>query len=136
MDAIYKLLQCNREAVISTYKKLRDIKGIDCIVRRPVTNGSIFGLEDLVSYDELVDCPDKLLIFGLMKEASVGMEGYDTFTDDCFVLTTYEEKLPLQTEIIVNFLGRESAYKVDDHRNLYPSICEQVLIKNILVPAT
>lgn len=136
MDAIYKLLQCNREAVISTYNKLRDIKGLDCIVRRPVTNGSIFGLEDLVSYDDLVDCKEKLLIFGLMKETSVGMEGYDTFTDDCFVLTTYDEKLPLQTEVIVNFLGRDSAYKVDDHRNLYPSICEQVLIKNILVPAT
>ena len=47
-----------------------------------------------------------------------------------------KEKLPLQTLIEINFYGKRMYYKVDDHRNLTPTVTEQLFVKNILVPAT
>lgn len=137
MNAIYKLLTLNRNACISTFNKLRRLKGFDCKVILPQEeNQTIFGLEDLVplDFDNAQDM--QLLIFNVTQEDFIGMEGYDAFLDGCFVLTRYEERFPLQTVIQVNFYGRLLTYKVDDHRNLTPHITEQLFIKNMLVAAT
>ena len=136
MDTIYHLLKANRKISLASYKKLRNLKGLWCYVKCPVTSGTIFGKEDLVEYDESLTKKVKLLIFGLFQEGSQGMYDYDTFIDGCFALTTYEEKLPLQTLIEVDFCNRRMTFKVDDHRNIMPSMCEQLFIKNVLVPAT
>ena len=85
MQGIYKLLKVQKSLAISTYEKLKKLKGVDCIVKKPVEKGSIFGLEDIVNYDELVAEPMKLLCFGLFKEGEDGMEEYDTF-HDCYAL--------------------------------------------------
>ena len=53
-----------------------------------------------------------------------------------FCLTRVKDQLPLQTQIEVNFYGRKMYYKVDDKKNLTPSVTEQLFIKHILVPQT
>lgn len=145
--SIYKLLNLNSKASKSVYNLLVKIKGLNCKVTCPADKvnkhdnyehglrGSIFGLEDITEY-EVVDSYDKrLLLFNIFQEGSQGMEDYDTFLD-CFCLTLNTEKLPLQTIIEVNFYGRSMSFKVDDHRNLFPNVGEQLFIKNMLVPAT
>ena len=63
------------------------------------------------------------------------MEDFDTFID-AYALTLWEDKIPQQSLIEVQFCGRSMSFKVDTHRNLMPSTCEQLFIKNMLVPAT
>ena len=147
-QAIYRMLTYSKNAAISTFKRLRRVKGLSCIVTKPQDDvlpysqyqqdrrGSIFGMEDLVEYDEVEGYPEKLLIFNLFKEGYNGMNDYDTFDTDAFALTLYEEKLPISTIVEVNFYGRHMNFKVDEHRSLVPSVSEQLFIKNILVPAT
>ena len=132
---MYNLLRLNKNISLSVFNTLKALKGLNCIIRKPVEKSSIFGLEDLVEYDEKVYTEEKLLLFGLFQEASQGMQDFDAFIE-AYALTTYKERLPLQTLITVNFCNREMSFKVDDHKNLFPSVCEQVFIKNILVPAT
>lgn len=132
---IYSVLNKNRKACLSTYNRLLKTKGLWCEVQIPVERESIFGLEDLVEYDELVTCRKKLLIFGMFTEGEMGMQSFDSFLD-CFVLTPYKERLPLQTQIQVEFVNRKFNFKVDTHRNLSPSVDQQLFIKNMLVAAT
>ena len=134
-STIYNVLHKSRTAALASYKKLKALKGLMCTVKRPVHTDSIFGLEDIVEYDEMVSSDEKLLLFGIFQEGEQGMEEYDTFIE-AYALTTWEEKLPLQTEIIVHFCGRTMTFKVDTHRNVTPSVCEHLFIKNMLVPAT
>lgn len=147
-QAIYRMLTYSKNAAISTFNKLRRIKGLSCIITKPQDDvlpysqyqqdrrGSIFGMEDLVEYDEVEGYPEKLLIFNLFKEGYNGMNDYDSFDTEAFALTLYEEKLPISTLVEVNFYGRHMNFKVDEHRSLVPSVSEQLFIKNILVPAT
>lgn len=149
LDSVYKLLTLNRNAAISTFKLLKKLKGLDCIVWIPARDaqpskqyeegrrGSIFGYEDLVAYEEYESYADTLLIFNLFQEGFAGMgDDFDTFTSNTYCLTLGSERLPLQTIIEINFYGKRMNYKVDDHKSLYPSVVEQLFIKNILVPAT
>lgn len=147
-QAVYRLLTLNKNAATSTFNMLKKLKGLSCIVRKPAlqtqpvkqyetgANHSIFGLEDLTDYENWESYEDKLLIFNIFQEGYAGGDDFDTFTSNTFCLTTNEEKLPLQTIIEINFYGRKMFYKVDDHKNLTPSVVEQLFIKNILVPAT
>ena len=134
---IYNLLKLNKSLSYSTFNILKKLKGLKCKVKKPLIKNdvSIFGLEDLVEYDDKIYTEEQLLIFGLFQEGSQGMEQFDAF-NEAFVLTLYQDRFPLQTQIIVDFCNREMSFKVDDHKNLYPSVCEQPFIKNILVPAT
>lgn len=134
-DSIYKLLQVNKNTSLAAYERLRKLKGFDCTVKIPTSEGSIFGLEDLTEYDESNTHRDKLLFFNLFQEASQGYDGYDSFIE-AYALTTFKERLPLQTIVEVEFFGRTMAFKVDDHKNVSPSIHEQLFVKNILVAAT
>ena len=149
MNSIYRLLTLNKNAVISTYKRLLEVKGLDCTLEMPAKDaipfhqyeidkkGSIFGLEDIIEYDDVVKGNRRLLIFNLFKEGTQGMDDFDTFTGtDTYCLTLYETRLPLQTIVHIEFYGRKMSFKVDDHRNLSPSVIDHLLIKNILVPAT
>lgn len=137
MEPIYKLLDKNRKAALSVFNKLLRIKGITCDIYYPVKNNSIFNLEDsLIEYNGVPDETKKLLVFNIFQESFIGQDEFDPFTNEAFVLTTFEDKLPLQTKIILNFMGRKLSYKIDDHRNLVPHIKEQLLIKNIVVPLT
>lgn len=135
MDTIYKLLNANRNTSIALYNKLLDLKGIECTVQKPVKQDSIFGLEDVVQYDELVKEKKKLLVYGIFQESEIGDTEFDTFIDS-YVLTLWEDKLPQQTLVIVEFCNRKMSFKVDTHRNISPHNCEQLFIKNMLVPAT
>ena len=147
-QAVYKLLTLNKNAATSVFNMLKKIKGLQCkiylpsIDNQPVNqyetgrNRSIFGLEALVDYETEEYYDDKLLIFNIFQEGYMGDDEFDSFTSNAFCLTTMKDKLPLQTLIEVNFYGRKVFYKVDDHRNLTPSVTEQLFIKNILVPAT
>lgn len=136
MDTIYNLLKANKKISIASFDRLRKLKGLWCYVKSPVTSGTIFGKEDLVEYDDSLTKKVKLLIFGLFQESSQGMYDYDTFIEGCYILTKYTDRLPLQTLVEVDFCNRKMVFKVDDHKNLVPSLCEQLFIKNILVPAT
>lgn len=147
-QAVYKLLTLNKNAATSVFNMLKKIKGLQCkiylpsIDNQPVNqyetgrNRSIFGLEALADYESEEYYEDKLLIFNIFQEGYMGDDEFDSFTSNAFCLTTMKERLPLQTLIEVNFYGRKVFYKVDDHRNLTPSVTEQLFIKNILVPAT
>lgn len=135
-NTLYNMLQANRIISIKVFEKLVELKGLQCVIKEPVTQGSIFGKEDLVDYDEFVKKERKLLLFGIFTESSMGGIEYDTFMDNCFALTLYKDRIPLQSIIEVNFCGRYMSFKVDDHKNLYPTLCEQTFIKNLLVPAT
>lgn len=147
-QAVYRLLTLNRNAAMSTYKLLKRVKGLKCIVKQPDIyteprkqyeqgrNGSIFGLEGRADYDESESYEDTLLIFNVFLEGTAGYDEFDTFLPNSFCLTTTEERLPLQTLIQVDFYGKKVWYKVDDHKTLIPSVVEQLFIKNMLVPAT
>lgn len=148
-QAIYRMLTLSKNATISTFRRLLRIKGLECLITKPQPDvmpytqyeegrrGSIFGMEDLVEYEELESYTDKLLIFNLFKEGINGMNDYDSFvSDDTFALTLFEDKLPISTLVEVSFYGRHFNFKVDSHKSLVPSVSEQLLIKNILVPAT
>ena len=136
MDTIYKLIKVNKNTATKVFKRLRKLKGLRVKITPPVNHsGSIFGLEDIVEYEEKTSYKTKLLLFGIFQEASQGMQEFDTFIE-AYALTTYKQRLPLQTKIEVNFCGRRMTFKVDDHRNVSPSLCEQLFIKNMLVPAT
>jgi hypothetical protein len=132
---IHRALEAYKRTSISAYKKLVKLKGMDCLIRPPVGEKSIFGLEDLVDYDESATYPKRLLLFNIFQESSMGMMEYDAFIE-CYALTLLHEKLELQTLIDVDFMGRQMSFKVDDHKNIVPAIHGQMFIKNMLVPAT
>ena len=134
-DTLYNLMQTNRRAALASYKRLKDLKGLWCYIQPPTTSGTIFGLEDLVEYDEDVKKRLKLLFFNIFQEGEQGMEGYDTFID-AYILTSWEEKLDLQTLVTVDLCGRSMSFKVDTHRNVTPTVCGHLFIKNMLVAAT
>ena len=147
-QAVYRLLTLNKNAAMSAYRMLKRIKGLKCRVFKPQVdyeprrqyepgrNGSIFGLEGRTDYDDNESYEDTLLIFNVFQEGYAGYDEFDTFTTNTFCLTTADERLPLQTEIEVNFYGKKMWFKVDDHKTLSPSVVEQLFIKNVLVPAT
>ena len=134
MVPIHKLLTRNRRAALSMYKMLVRVKGIPCDIYLPTVNSSIFGLEDsLVQYPTVPSKKDeKLLTFNIFQESYVGFDGFDPFIQEAYILTTFEEKLPLQTKVVVNFLGRDLTMKVDDHKNLIPTVQDQLFVKNVL----
>ena len=138
MDTIYNLLKTNKRISLAAYNRLCKLKGLWCRIEEPIqdSNPSIFGLEDVAIYDKSTSYKKKLLIIGLFQEGSQGMQDFDTFVEGVYILTPYKFRLPLQTQVEVNFCNRKMTFKVDDHRNLMPDICEQFFIKNILVPAT
>lgn len=148
MEAIYKLLTLNKNAADSVFERLRKIKGLRCTVHPPRADvqpfdnyepgefGSIFGLEDKVEHDYNDAYETILLIFNVFREGYAGENDFDTFNTEAYVLTRANERLPLMTEIEVDFFGRKMWFKVDDHKNLTPSVTEQLFIKNMLVPAT
>lgn len=119
-----------------------------CIVHPPVSTvqpfknyepgefGSIFGWEDKVEHDIYDSYETTLLLFNLFREGYAGGDEFDAFGTEAYCLTRYNDKLPLGTIIEVDFFGRKAHYKVDDHKNLTPSVTEQLFIKNLLVPAT
>ena len=147
-QAVYRLLTLNKNAAMSAFKMLKRLKGLKCRVFKPMVdtqptrqyeegrNRNIFGLEGRTDYDDSESYEDTLLIFNVFQEGYAGYDEFDTFTTNSFCLTTADERLPLQTEIEVNFYGRKMWFKVDDHKTLSPSVVEQLFIKNILVPAT
>lgn len=147
-QAVYKLLTLNKNAANSVYNMLKKLKGLKCTIWKPSMdaqpvqqyeigrNRSIFGLEDITDYDCWESYTDTLLIFNVFQEGYVGQDEFDAFSANTYCLTTKKEMLPLQTLIEVNFYGRKMWYKVDDHKNLSPTVTEQLFVKNILVPAT
>lgn len=148
MEAVYKLLTLNKNAADSVFERLKRIKGLKCTIHpprqgtQPFRNhepgefGSIFGLEDKVEHDNIDAYEDTLLIFNVFREGYAGENDFDTFNTEAYALTRNSGKLPLMTEIEVDFYGRKMWFKVDDHKNLTPTVTEQLFIKNILVPAT
>ena len=136
MDTIYRLLRASKKVAIATYNILLKFKGLNCVVSEPVSQESIFGLEDVTNYDELVKKNRKLLLYGIFQEGMQGMQEFDTFIEGAYALTLWNDKLPLQTQIEVEFCGNIMTFKVDEHRNVQPSVCGQTFIKNMLVPAT
>lgn len=148
MNSVYKLLTLNKNAANSAYQRLLRIKGLKCKITEPARNfepfrqhdpgrdGSIFGREDRVDYDKENTYEKTLLIFNVFQEGFAGTNEFDTFTSNTFCLTRADEQLPIQTQIEVNFYGRKMYFKVDDKKNLTPSVTEQLFIKHILVPQT
>ena len=148
MHSIYRLLTLNKNAADSVFERLKKIKGLKCIVRPPAREsqpfrqyepgklGSIFGWEDKIQHENDESYEDTLLIFNIFKEGYAGENDFDSFNTEAYCLTRANEKLPLSTIIEVDFYGTKMYFKVDDHKNLTPSVTEQFFIKNILVPAT
>lgn len=148
MHSIYRLLTLQKNAANAVYERLKKLKGLKCIIREPARDalpfkqhepgefGSIFGLEDKIKHENKEAYEDVLLLFNLFKEGYVGDDDFDSFNSEAYCLTRFNEKLPLATIIEVDFFGRKLFFKVDDHKNLTPSVTEQLFIKNILVPAT
>ena len=134
MAPIHKLLTRNRRTALALFGRLIKVKGIPCDIYFPIVNTSIFGLEDsLVAYPTVpTKTGEKLLVFNIFQEAYVGNDGFDPFIQESYVLTTFTEKLPLQTKIVISFLGRDLIMKVDDHKNLVPSVEDQLFVKNTL----
>lgn len=148
MDAIYKLLTLNKNAANSVFERLKKIKGLKCVIHPPRRDvqpfnqyepgefGSIFGMEDKVEHDIDDSYEDTLLIFNVFREGYMGENDFDAFNAEAYVLTRANEILPRMTDIEVDFYGRKMWFKVDDHKNLTPTVTEQLFIKNMLVPAT
>jgi len=148
MESVYRLLTLNKNAANSIFERLRRIKGIKCIVHppepdiqpfeqyEPDENGSIFGWEDKVRHADSDSYEDTLLLFNIFREGYMGGDDFDPFNTEAYCLTKMEEVLPLATIIEADFYGRKMWLKVDDHKNLTPTVTEQLFIKNLLVPAT
>lgn len=148
MDAVYKLLTLNKNAANSAYERLRKLKGLKCRVfprsldSEPYRQyeegrmGSIFGDEDKVEHDPEESYETKLLLFNIFREGYSGINDFDAFNTEAFCLTREDERMAKGTEIEVDFYGRKLYFKVDDHKNLTPSVVEQLFVKHILVPAT
>ena len=98
--------------------------------------GSIFGYEDKVAHDRVDEYETTLLIFNVFREGYMGENDFDTFNTEAYALTRKDDVLPIGTHIEVDFYGRKMYFKVDDHKNLTPTVTEQLFIKNMLVPAT
>lgn len=138
MDSIYKLLKANKQAAHAIYRVLLKVKGINCLVNKPITKGSIFGLEDLVQYDELAAYEEKLLVFNIFQKGVTGSGEFDPFysQNQTFILTPNDLQLPLQTKVSLDFMGKRLTLKVDDHQSLTPDVAEPLFVMNILVAAT
>jgi len=148
MQSIYRLLTLNKNAADSVYESLKRIKGLKCVVRPPAREaqpfkqyepgklGSIFGWEDKLEHESDESYVDTLLLFNVFREGYMGNNDFDSFNTEAYCLTRSNEVLPLATIIEVDFYGTKMYFKVDDHKNLTPSVTEQFFIKNILVPAT
>ena len=138
MHSVYKLLNANKKAAHSIYKTLLKVKGLSCYVNEPMKQGSIFGLEDLVDYDEQASYEKKLLVFNIFQGGFTGESEFDPFysQNQTFILTPFNEQLPLQTKVTIDFLGKQLNMKVDDHMALTPDVAEPLFVKNILVAAT
>lgn len=134
-STLYNLMQINKNASLKAYEVARQTKGLWCIIKKPIEQSSIFGLDDIAEYDEMQTYTEKLLLYGIFQEAEQGMLEYDTFVD-AYALTLWKDKIELQSIVEVQFCGRTMSFKVDSHRNVSPSTCEQLFIKNMLVPAT
>ena len=101
MNAIYKLLTLNRNACISTFNKLRRLKGFDCKVILPQEeNQTIFGLEDLVPLDfdnaqDMVDREVLVMIEGKVADenAYVGRTYRDAPNVDGLIFINTDEEL-------------------------------------------
>ena len=148
MDSIYRLLTLNKNAANSAFERLKRIKGLKCVITLPIRSaqpykqyepgqfGSIFGEEDKLEHDNEESYVDTLLLFNLFKEGYSGTGEFDAFNSEAYCLTREKDRLPKGTDIEVNFYGRKMYFKVDDHKNLTPTVTEQLFVKNILVPAT
>lgn len=148
MESVYKLLTLNKNAANSAFNRLLRIKGLKCKITEPAIgfepyrqhepgrDGSIFGREDRVDYEPERTYEKTLLVFNVFQEGFAGTNEFDTFTTNTFCLTRYNEQLPIGTQIEINFYGRKMYFKVDDKKNLTPSVTEQLFIKHILVPQT
>ena len=133
---MHKLLTLNRKAALILFNTLLRLKGLYCDIYNPETNESIFGLDDsIISYPGLPNKTDeKLLIFNLFQEGYIGAGDFDPFIQETYILTKYADALPLQTKVVINFLGRQLTMKVDDQKNLFPTTQEQLFVKNTLAP--
>ena len=64
MDTIYKLIKVNKNTATKVFERLRKLKGLRVKITPPVNHsGSIFGLEDIVEYEEKTSYKTKLLLF-------------------------------------------------------------------------
>lgn len=135
--ALTDFLTINRNMALKSFNIALNLKGLNCILVYPIENDSPIGLDDsIVNYNETAPEEKKMLIFNLFQENFQGGNEFDPFIDDVFILTKYEDKLPLQTKVRILLGTRTIEMKVDDVRNLSPHVTEQLFVKNILVALT
>ena len=139
-NSILHALTLNRKVALSCYKYLLRTKGMVCHLHFPAEETrTIFGWEDIVAHEE-TDCPcgvcKRLLCYNIFQETEIGGEDYSAFMNDAYILTEYDNALPIQTLVDIEFFGNVLSFKVDSHQNYIPHIKEQLFIKNMLVPAT
>ena len=134
---LYDFLNVNRKLAVAAYKIQRNIKGLNCIIEKPIQMNSVFGMEDsLITYDEENPITGKYLVFNLFQEGMLGFEDFDAFIQNPYLLTLYEEKLDLKSRITVNFRGRDFKFVVDEIKSPTPHIENQLFSAHILVAAT
>ena len=134
---LYDFLNVNRKLAVAAYKIQRNIKGLNCIIEKPIQMNSVFGMEDsLITYDEENPVTGKYLVFNLFQEGMLGFEDFDAFIQNPYLLTLYEEKLDLKSRITVNFRGRDFKFVVDEIKSPTPHIENQLFSAHILVAAT
>ena len=135
MTGLYNFLAVNNKYAVSAYKVQRRIKGLYCKIYKPAKATSIFGQNGLVEYEEDY-IEEKFLVFNLFQESESGGLDFAPFLTDPYILTLYEEKLPLRAKVEVDFYGRKYFFTVDTHRSFTPHVEQQLFIGNMLVALT
>lgn len=135
MTGLYNFLAVNKKYAVSAYKVQRRVKGLLCKVYEPIKATSIFGNKGSVLYkDSYVE--EKYLVFNLFQESDSGGLDFAPFITEPYILTLYDERLPLRARVEVDFYGRVYNFSVDTHRSFTPHVEEQLFIGNMLVAAT
>lgn len=135
MTGLYNFLAVNKKYAVSAYRIQRKIKGLLCKVYTPIKATSIFGTSGLVEYESTYT-EEKYLVFNLFQESDSGGLDFAPFITDPYILTLYDEKLPLRAKVEIDFYGRVYNFSVDTHRSFTPHVGEQLFIGNMLVAAT
>lgn len=134
--ALTNFLKVNKTLAIASYKIQRNIKGLDCTIRKPYATKTIYGIEDsLIEYED--SCTTgKYLIYNLFQEGLIGCEDFDAFILNPYILTLWDEQLELKSKVEVDFGGRVFNFVIDDRKSPTPHVKEQLFVAHILVPAT
>lgn len=134
--ATYKILKANMPLAENILKAKEQSEGYRCQVFYPVGSDSIYGVLDKYLYRKKFDLDKLFICLSAVQESWEGTpdgKQYDPFlADPPHILTTFENKIPIMSKIILYYNGGIRMFRVAFHRSYDGD--GPYLIRNILQP--